>query len=74
MLSQTQTNTAHLDSEIAALGANLAALQDFARSLPAGVTVPLDKRAEFAELEATVNRRFDRLSYEMAALEGDTLS
>ena len=73
MVSQLQTNSATIDADIAALGASLAALQDIARSLPDGVTVPLDRRAEFASLEASVNRQFDRLSYEMAAIEGDVL-
>jgi hypothetical protein len=73
MLSQTQANTAILDSEIDTLGANLATLHDFARSLPTGVAVPLDKRTVFAELEFKVNRQFDRLSYALAAVEGNTV-
>jgi hypothetical protein len=70
---QHGTNTATLDNEIAALGADLAALQDFACSLPTGISVPIDRRAEFAELEARVNRRFDRLSYTLATIEDGRL-
>ena len=72
-LSQTQTDTATLDSEIAVLGANLADLQNFARSLPASVTVPLDQHSVFTELEERVSQQFDRLSYVLAMYEGNTL-
>jgi hypothetical protein len=64
---------ANLEAGIVTLSANLAALQDMARGLPAGVTVPLDKRAAFAELDARVNRDFDRLSYALAAVESGGL-
>jgi len=52
-LSHAQTNTATLDADLEVLGNTLMALQDMARSLPAGVTVPLDRRAAFIELEAS---------------------
>jgi hypothetical protein len=61
-LSQVQTNTATLDNEIANLGNNLAALQDMARSLPAGVTIPFDRRAEFCQMVALVDYLFERLA------------
>jgi hypothetical protein len=73
ILTHTQTSTATFDNEIAALGANLETLQDFARSLPTGATVPLDRRAEFMELEARVSQQFDRLSYALEAIERDTV-
>jgi hypothetical protein len=73
MVSQPQTNSATLDLDIVALGASLAALRDMARSLPAGIAVPHDRRGEFAALEARVNSHFDRLSYALAAIEGDKL-
>jgi len=44
MLSQTQINSATIDAEIAALGANLATLQNMARSFPVGVPLSEDKR------------------------------
>jgi hypothetical protein len=53
---------ATIDAEIATLGNNLAALQDMARSLPIGVTVPIDKRAEFCQMVALVDYLFERLA------------
>jgi len=70
---QHATNMATFDADFATLGANLAALQDFARSLPAGVTVPIVKRAMFDELSGKVETLFDRLSYALAAVESDAL-
>jgi len=73
ILQHAQTNTANLDSEIAALGANLAALQDMARSFPVGVTIPLDKRAAFDEMSTYVEAQIARISCTMATLEWDAL-
>jgi len=70
---QHATNTPALEHDIAALAGNLNALHDMARSLPAGVTIPLDKRAAFADLDAKVNYDFDRLSYALAAVEDGRL-
>jgi len=72
MVSQLQTNSATLDADITNLGTDLAALQDMARSLPVGATVPFDKRSVFTELEDRVNQQFDRLSYVLAMYEGET--
>jgi hypothetical protein len=70
---QHETNTTVLDREIANLGDNLNALHELARRLPVGVTIPIDKRAAFAELDARVNRDFDRFSYTLAAIENGAL-
>jgi hypothetical protein len=71
--SGTSSQLASLEQDISVLCNNLTALHDMARSLPVGVTVPIDKRAAFAELDARVNRDFDRLSYALAAVESGAL-
>jgi len=62
ILAHAQTIIANLDSEIADLGANLAALQDFARSLPAGVTISLGERVTFDGLSDQVNAQFEDIA------------
>jgi len=51
---------ATIDAEIATLGNTLATLQDMARSMPAGVTIPLDRRTEFCRMAALVDNQFER--------------
>ncbi len=50
------------EADIAALGDALAALHALARSLPADVTVPLERREEFARLADTVDALFEQLA------------
>ncbi len=67
MLSQTQTNTATLDSEIDSLISNLTALHDMACSFPAGVTLPVDKRMAFDAMYDTVAAQFEHVAGLMEA-------
>ncbi len=62
ILAHAQSDIASLDADIASLGENLAALQNLARSLPAGVTFPTDKRAEFCRQADLVEYQFERLT------------
>ena len=71
--SRTSSQLASLETDIDILANNLNALQDMARSLPTGVTVPLDKRVAFDALSDRVEAQFDRLSYALAAVEDGRL-
>ncbi len=60
ILAHAHPDFTNLDAEIAALGADLAALQDMARAFPVGVTIPLDQHAEFCQMAELVDYRFER--------------
>ncbi len=66
-LSQTQSNTAILDSEIANLSVSLITLQEMARSFPVGVTLPVEKRAAFDRLFDSVAQQFEQAAYSLEA-------
>jgi hypothetical protein len=67
ILTHAQPDLATIDAAIAILGANLAALQDMARSLPVSVTISLDKRTEFCRRAAIVDSQFERVAVMMEA-------
>jgi hypothetical protein len=71
MISQTYVacTPASIDADIATLGSALAALHDLARALPAGVTVPLDRHAEFIHMADTLDCLFERLAMTLEAAE-----
>ncbi len=69
MLSQTQPtcNQTAINADIDALAHSLAALHDMARSFPVGITLPVEKRAEFDTLFDTVTAQFEHVACSLEA-------